>query len=1212
MNQIRHDENWPGNGLAIVQSNRPQELRQLVVDHLRRHPLGPLEDEVILTQSNGIGRWLQLAMAENVGGEGEGGGLGISASARFELPARFLWDAYRLVLGTDRLPEQSLFDANQLRWLVYRLVERHSQQRGFEAIAHFLEVDRSNPRRRFQLAAAIADLFESYQFFRADWLSDWEDGDDRLRVSRQRWEDLPSEQAWQPEFWRALVETAGESGVQHRGRLHRDFIDALNRPFGSFPELPRRVIVFGISSLPEQVLQALAALSKHAQVLVCLHNPCRWYWGNIVEARDDYRRWSDRHPLKHGMPDKQLADAEIDQWANPLLASWGKQGRDFINLLDEMDRPEDYSHWFDDPIDLFVDFADPDARKDSPLLHQLQQGILDLEPSPPAEKRQPIASEDTSIRFTVAHSRQREVEILHDRLLAAFAADGTLQPRDIIVMVPDIDEYAPHIEAVFGNHAGLDAERRPDERYIPYTVGDRNERVRSGFLRAIEELLALPQSRFTSAEVLDLLHVPALRQRFGLDESEIELAAQWLEGAGVRWGLDGGHRKELLEDRQGFEQNSWRFGLDRMMLGYASGGSEEFAGVLPYDEVSVGSADLAAKLAALAQSLHQWRSRLAEAATVDEWVKRLRALVDDFLLSDESEDAIARHRFDQALEALATATAQAGLKEEELPLEIVRDTLVAELDRNSVSKRFLAGRVNFSTLMPMRAIPFRMVCLLGMNDGDYPRTRKPADFDLMDRFRRPGDRTRRDDDRYLFLEALLSAGEQLHVSWVGRSIRDNSAMPPSVLVGQLRDAITAGWVLKDPKSRTGEDGEPGDAGEGLVEHLTSEHPLQPFSRGYFDRDRHELFTYAREWGELWQPESRSSNEESDSDSSSRLPIQWPEGPVSLRQISDFFTQPVRAFMRHRLRVSLAKRSDVSPPPVDEPFGFDGLGAWKLKDELLQSMVASGADEDARTCLDGQRHRFALEGRLPVAPFDEVSVLPMLETAAEIGQRYLGIRETLPGKCDPLRVDFSCTVSLAGEQHDVRLQDWVGGLRQDADGRPVLLQLTASKLISTGAKSVTRDNARWDKLAGHWPAHLAACAMGQPLTTIVVGEGLEARFDPVDPEQAAGWLAELIEYWVIGMSRPLPATPALSGRYLKELHKNQGVDENEWIGKTRESLRASYEEEQGFGNNKRPAERDMNVELARFYPDFSSLWEGGKGDDFRAWSERIYTPLVLNW
>lgn len=308
-------------GLAIVQSNLPEQLRQAFLAHVARHPLQPLEDEVVLVQSRDFGRWLELGMAEDPGASPLEGGLGISAAFRSELPARFLWQTYRAVLDEERLPEQSLFDADRLRWLVFRLLGEIRGDATFEPLTRYLALERNNAYRRFQLAGEIARLFEAYQFYRADWLLDWEAGKNLLRHEGRPPGELPTEQCWQPALWRALISEAGPAGLQHRGSLHADFVAALENPAASFPGLPRRLSVFGVTSLPEQTLRALAALSRHVQVLVFVQNPCRYYWGNIIEQRDLRRRWSSRHPSRAGMPDRVLEETEIVDWANPLLAS---------------------------------------------------------------------------------------------------------------------------------------------------------------------------------------------------------------------------------------------------------------------------------------------------------------------------------------------------------------------------------------------------------------------------------------------------------------------------------------------------------------------------------------------------------------------------------------------------------------------------------------------------------------------------------------------------------------------------------------------------------------------------------------------------------------------------------------------------------------------------------------------------------------------------
>ncbi|HSH49542.1 MAG TPA: exodeoxyribonuclease V subunit gamma, partial [Halomonas sp.] len=762
-------------GFLVVHGNRLESLRDLAVGWMRREPLAPLENEVILVQSNGISQWLKLALAADAPD-----GAGIAAALDITLPARFLWQAYRAVLthceGEDAVPEASPLDKPRLSWRLMRLLPELLSEPAFEPLAHFL-ADDDDLRKRFQLAERLADLFDQYQVYRADWLAAWAEGRDELIDARGQARPLEADQRWQPALWRRLRDDIGDEGLDtSRALIHQRFLDACRqltpsqRPAG----LPRRVIVFGISSLPRQTLEALAAMSRVSQVLLCVHNPCRHYWADIIEHKDLLRAERRRQRHRPGMP-QALDDAELHLHAQPLLAAWGKQGRDYLRLLDEFDDPQNYRAMFD-ARSLHIDLFDSPLEGDSPagLLRQLQDDILELRPPQETLTHWPAVdpARDHSLRFHVAHSALREVEILHDQLLAAFDADPSLRPRDILVMVPDIDAYAAAVQAVFGRLHPADA------RYIPFTLSDQASRHRQPLLIALESLLHLPESRLTVSDLLDLLEVPALRQRFGLDVDDLPTLRRWVEDAGIRWGLSAEQRARLdLPD--GLTANTWAFGLRRLLLGYAVGHAVGYSesdqndsgpwhDIEPYGDIGGLEAALIGPLSDLLDTLHRHWQRLGKPATVDEWCQRLRELLGDCFAADDEADLATLARLEEGLEQWQEATEDAGLTEA-LPLSVVREHWLAEVDQAQLSQRFLAGAVNVATLMPMRAIPFRHVCLLGMNDEDYPRTQRPLDIDLMGQDYRPGDRSRRDDDRYLFLEALLSARERLLISWVGRS-----------------------------------------------------------------------------------------------------------------------------------------------------------------------------------------------------------------------------------------------------------------------------------------------------------------------------------------------------------------------------------------------------------------------------------------------------------
>ncbi|WP_432720790.1 exodeoxyribonuclease V subunit gamma [Jeongeupia wiesaeckerbachi] len=1177
-------------GLMVIHGNRPEALRDVLVSWMTRHPLSPLDQEVILVQSNGIAQWLKLALARDVAD----GGCGIAAAIDAQLPSRFLWQAYRAVLGDKAVPLQSPFDKPLLVWRLMRLLPALLAERVFAPLARFLDGD-DDLRKRHQLAERLADLFDQYQVYRADWLADWASGDDVLSTSRHGRLALPDDVRWQPRLWRALLADVGhdaDEGVEgrpehdpehdpagtSRAEVHRRFLaqaqTLAQRPHG----LPQRLLVFGISSLPQQSLEVLSALSRWTQVLMCVHNPCEHFWGDILADKDLLRAERARQSRKAGAP-LQLDDTLLHLHAHPLLAAWGKQGRDFIGLLDAHDQRENYESRFieiQQRIDLF------DGNGGATLLNQLQDDILDLRPLAETQARWPaVGAGDASIRFHVTHSPQREVEVLHDQLLDALAADPALRARDIIVMVPDINAYAPHIQAVFGL---LDPH---DPRFIPYTLADQGQRHHDPLLGAVEKLLGLPQSRLAVSDLLDLLEVPALRRRFGIAEDQLPLLHRWVAAARVRWGLHAEQRSRL-DLPQAFEQNSWFFGLRRMLLGYAVGSGDAWAGIEPMDEIGGLDAALLGPLTQLLERLDtHWRA-LRETTGADDWCTRLRAMLGDFFDADDGEDGFTLMRLDDLLQQWQDACAAARLTEA-LPLSVVRDYWLAQLDQSSLSQPFFAGAVTFATLMPMRAIPFRMVCLLGMNDGDYPRTRVPMDFDLMGRDYRPGDRSRREDDRYLFLEALLSARDRLHISWVGRSIHDNSERPPSVLVAQLRDHLAAGWQLA---------GAAGD--DALLDALTIEHRLQPFNRDYFGTDPR-LFSYAREWrdglagtGEPAQPAvpavrmpvqmSLLLDEPEEPVSAPGLaplahglfrqaplaPMAW-DGTLSLRQLADFLANPVRSFFRLRLGVYFELADPASED--NEPFAIDALENWRLQDELIRAQLAAFDKGEAREpALLAQLEKIERRGELPPGQFAAVLRNDLVEPMDDLFARYAAALADWPHALPDEEIDETMT--------DPRVADWLSGLRGNDAGERARVLLESSGLLKDRAY-------RRDKLVPYWVAHLAGHLGGVALTSVIVGKNGTVTLPPLDPDTARAHWDALRAAWQDGQCRPLPLALKTALVWLAK----GGRAGAEPVGDAAKAARDCYALHDP--DNKRFAEIAENPYLARAWPDFDALWADGE-------------------
>ncbi|CAN5484918.1 exodeoxyribonuclease V subunit gamma [soil metagenome] len=1125
-------------GLLVLHGNRLELLKEAVVDWLARQPLNPLEEEIFLVQSNGVAEWLKMALAQAGG---------ICAAVKVELPARFLWRSYRQVLGNKAVPAHSPLDKAALTWRLMRLLPERAAEPGFEPLAGFLN-PAADTGRRLQLAQKLADLYDQYQVYRADWLDAWANGRDVIQhMPGSRAEPLPDNQLWQARLWReVLQELTPTQQATARPELHRRFIEALESDQPAQQKVARRVVLFGMSHVPMQTLEALSALSSRSQVLLAIPNPCRYHWADIIEGRELLKSARRRHSSR-GADLAAVALEDLHSHANPLLAAWGRQGRDFVRQLDAFDDSRAALERFAIPrIDLFnEEEGDGDT-----LLQKVQARVRDLVPLAEHDPEDFVDDADRSIVFHVAHGVQREVEVLHDQLLALLAdADGSLKPRDIVVMVPEIDSFAASIRAVFGQY------QRSDPRFIPFDISDLQQRGNNPVVVAMEWLLRLPQQRCRLAEIRDLLDVPAVAARFGIDADMLPRLTQWMDGAGVRWGLHADQRAGLGLDTCG-EQNTWLFGLRRMLLGYASGDGAAFDGIEPYGEVGGLEAAMAGSLASLVQALMGWWQLGANPATPAEWAEHGRALLVGFLKPVDEGERLTVAALQDALRRWLDDCEMAGF-DEPVPLAVMREAWLGGLDEPSLGRRFLAGGVTFCTLLPMRAVPFEVVCLLGMNDGDYPRSTARSDFDLMGwpGQRRPGDRSRRDDDRYLMLEAVLAARRVLYVSWSGRSARDNSEQPPSVLVSQLRDYLRGGW------------------GREVVEGRTTEHPLQPFSRRYFqepDGDERELFTYAREWRAAHGGASSSAS----TASAMAMPPfeQSPDVPLTVQSLAAFLRDPVKQFFRDRLDVRFEDAE--AAPDDDEAFAIAGLDEYKLLDELLDGV-------DTIEQLDERAWRVHRSGKLPIGRQGEHvrqrlvdALTPMLGRWAELRRDY-----AVPAAKEPLRF----------ESEGVAIDDWLDGMFTAVGGSASSQAPAPRARLQRVVSQLTNDKAepRADRLIDAWVRMLVASSCGVEVTAVAVGRDAVLTLRPLPQDQARERLEELMRAWRDGMLKPLP----LARRTAIAWVTGNGIPADVYEG--------------GFNT---PGEVERDPSLARAFRTFEGLNEDG---NFEMLATQLYGPM-LDW
>ncbi|HHW1339473.1 TPA: exodeoxyribonuclease V subunit gamma [Escherichia coli] len=1075
--------------LRVYHSNRLDVLEALMEFIVERERLDdPFEPEMILVQSTGMAQWLQMTLSQK---------FGIAANIDFPLPASFIWDMFVRVL--PEIPKESAFNKQSMSWKLMTLLPQLLEREDFTLLRHYL-TDDSDKRKLFQLSSKAADLFDQYLVYRPDWLAQWETG--------HLVEGLGEAQAWQAPLWKALVEYTDELGQPrwHRANLYQRFIETLESATTCPPGLPSRVFICGISALPPVYLQALQALGKHIEIHLLFTNPCRYYWGDIKDPA--YLAKLLTRQRRHSFEDRELplfrdsenagqlfnSDGEQDV-GNPLLASWGKLGRDYIYLLSDLESSQE--------LDAFVDVT-PDN-----LLHNIQSDILELENRAVAgvnieefsrsDNKRPLDPLDSSITFHVCHSPQREVEVLHDRLLAMLEEDPTLTPRDIIVMVADIDSYSPFIQAVFGS--------APADRYLPYAISDRRARQSHPVLEAFISLLSLPDSRFVSEDVLALLDVPVLAARFDITEEGLRYLRQWVNESGIRWGIDDDNVRELELPATG--QHTWRFGLTRMLLGYAMESAQgEWQSVLPYDESSGLIAELVGHLASLLMQLNIWRRGLAQERPLEEWLPVCRDMLNAFFLPDAETEA-AMTLIEQQWQAIISEGlgAQYG---DAVPLSLLRDELALRLDQERISQRFLAGPVNICTLMPMRSIPFKVVCLLGMNDGVYPRQLAPLGFDLMSQKPKRGDRSRRDDDRYLFLEALISAQQKLYISYIGRSIQDNGERFPSVLVQELIDYIGQSHYLP------GDEALNCDESEARVKaHLTCHHTRMPFDPQNYQPGN--LQSYAREW-----LPAASQAGKAHSEFVQPLPFTLPE-TVPLETLQRFWAHPVRAFFQMRLQVNF--RTEDSEIPDTEPFILEGLSRYQINQQLLNVLVEQ---DDAERLF----RRFRAAGDLPYGAFGEIFWETQCQEMQQLADRVIACRQ--PGQS--MEIDLAC--------NGVQITGWLPQVQPDGllRWRPSLLSVAQGMQL--------------------WLEHLVYCASGgNGESRLFLRKDGEWRFPPLAAEQALHYLSQLIEGYREGMSAPLLVLPESGGAWLKTCYDAQNdamLDDDSTLQKARTKFLQAYE------------------------------------------------------
>ncbi len=887
--------------LHVHRSDRADELVARLAELVAVPLPDPMQAEVVSVPTRGIERWLIQRLSGHLGAR-EGRHDGVCANVDFPFPGSLISRALAQASGIDPkldpwLPERAV-------WPLMEVVEEHFAEPWLAPLARHIENSETvEGSKRFSSIRHVADLFDRYAVHRPDMLQRWAAGSAQL-----------GEASWQVDLWCLLRERIGEPGPAER------LVDAC-RTVRTEPELlalPHRISLFGLTRLAASYLDVLDAIAKGREVHLFLLHPSPALWARLQGDVDA----SSRFVLRAEDPTARAPN-------HPLLASWGRDAREMQLVLGGA-----VAHG-EEP--------GPETSVAAPtLLRRIQEDIrFDRPPGAGTDDAGlPLLEvDDHSIRVHSCHGRGRQVEVLRDEVLHLLADDPTLEPRDVIVMCPDIEHFAPLIQATFGAH---DLNDGPFDatRQLKIRLADRSLRQTNPVMGVLAEVMELATARITASEVLDLAGRDPVRRRFGFSDDDLFRLEEWVNSAFVRWGFDADHRGSFqLAD---IGANTWSAGLDRILLGVAMAEEDQrlFGATLPLDDVDSGDIELAGRLAEFVHRLQQVLDELAQVRTVGEWADTL-ARSSDALSATTPRDEWQRAQLSAVLEELVQeATARDGASGVALSCDDLRSIMADRLKGKPTRANFRTGDLTVCTLVPMRSIPHRVVCLLGLDDGSFPRHIERDGDDLTARAPRVGDRDVRSEDRQLLLDALLAAQDHLVVTYSGRDERSNQPRPPAVPIGELLDVV-------DRTVRAQE----GPVRDTIVVH----HPLQPFNPRNFEPG---TLAGAGPWSfdSLHLVGARAAlapRRDLPPFLAAPLPP-FEANPLELDRIERFLRHPVKAFLRERLNVSLRSKTREFEDAI--PIDLDALEKWQIADRVLQEQLA-GASRDS--CLDAEVARGAL-------------------------------------------------------------------------------------------------------------------------------------------------------------------------------------------------------------------------------------------------------------
>ena len=834
---------------------KQEDLADLMLEKIQSECRGdPFYKPHVLVRNQGMATWLKRQLAQKSG---------LAMQIEFPHPQSLL----------KEILDAQVIDPESLKWQIFQQLPSLLGKPDFQHLRDYLESSGNTPEselKRYQLAGIISGIFDKYLLYRPDWISSWQENSPANNVSS------PLHESWQRELWRSLQSSADAHWSQTliKGKA----IELSNNSM-------QTLHVFGISNFAPIYVRFLYQLSQEIPVHI--------YWLNPVEANEGY--WEDSPTRAEWLLAKEFDDPEILDSFNPLLSSLGRLGREFVHTI-YGGNTNNYDVQGEDHA-----WSSPVIAHPQTALQSLQASIYNNTPAPADTGTN---SEDNSISIHSCYSPLRELESLRDYLLT-LAEKQPLDAGDVLVMCPDISVYSSAIESVFGIPSD-----EPNTK-ISYSIGDSHAPATLPDIAALIGLFSLKNSRFSNSDALELLSTPSIRDYFDLEEEDIASLKGWIVQNGIRWGFDSRHVKQAAPDCPESPW-TWREGIERMLLGYAMPNEDTpqsdpviWKNILPFHHIEGTNAQILGSVCQFLNWCEQIRKDLRYSRTLREWV----SVTQQWINTGFDKSADTQQRLQALYRTLDSILETGEILTEKISSEVFAYHLRDQLENTHEPRGFLSGCVTFCEMKPMRAIPSRVLCLLGMNHDTFPRGSSEIPFDLTQHRRMAGDRSTRDDDTYAFLEALLSAREALFISYIGTSIKDGQPRPPSTSLQTLIDYMP-----------------------GLAERIHHE-KLHAFDPHYFQKEApighdKDLLVAARE---LIKSDSEKAGSHKPSFKMSEPDYQ---NPVDPRSFITVLTNPARHFLVNCLRARTTYKELVME--TDEPIGIDPLTGYRIKRRLLDT------------------------------------------------------------------------------------------------------------------------------------------------------------------------------------------------------------------------------------------------------------------------------------